>query len=74
MAYTRDMYPTASLWQAAHAACLAVPADASEDWDAESAAEARRLTLELGMSWEFSTWAHAAMVVADEAQAAGVEV
>ena len=33
--------------------------DGSDDWDHPSAAAARQITADLGMEWDFSTWADA---------------
>lgn len=33
--------------------------DGSDDWDHPSAAAARQITADLGMEWDFTTWAAA---------------
>jgi hypothetical protein len=41
-----------------------------DQWDAPEASEARRLTAELGWSWDFIDWSHAATILENEARLA----
>lgn len=44
--------------------------DGSNDWDHPSAAEARGVTEELGMVWDFTTWADAHVLAIKTLEAA----
>lgn len=44
-----------------------------DDWQAPQAMQARQLTRELGWSWDFSTWSHAAGILDQEARLADEE-
>ncbi len=69
---TDRLFATASFEElmAAAAACRFAEQAHDEDWNSPEAAEARQLTEDLGWSWDFSTWSHAASILEDEARLA----
>jgi len=42
--------------------------DGSDDWDHPSAAAARQITADLGMQWDFTTWAQAEQLAHEAAE------
>jgi hypothetical protein len=58
------------LRDAAKACRFAERTGVDDDWDHHYALDARRLTSELGWSWDFTTWSHAATILEREAELA----
>lgn len=67
-----QLFPMASAaaLRAAEHACRVAQEAGDEDWNSAAAAEARRLTAELGWSWDFAGWCHAASILDGEADLA----